>query len=130
MIPFTMVAGMVTYLWPFMTTKVSLIAVAVFYGCRQIQLNFNHILTDESVYRLASGAFISLCTIPVMAFGEVSDVGRRVGMAMTIAAMGALIGSPISGGINNATHGFKAVGYYAGKHMACGCVYIIIGSHL
>lgn len=65
-----------------------------------------------------------------MAFGDMSDVGRRVGMTLTIAAAGALAGPPISGAINNATHGFKAVGYYAGKLMECGRVYIYDSDHL
>lgn len=49
-----------------------------------------------------------------MAMGTAHDVGRRVGMAMTIFAMGALAGPPISGAINAGTGGYKAVGYYAG----------------
>ena len=32
MIPFTMVAGIMTYCWPFATTKASLIVVAIIYG--------------------------------------------------------------------------------------------------
>jgi hypothetical protein len=46
--------------------------------------------------------------------GEVQDVSRRTGMALTIAAFGALAGPPISGAINTATSGFTVVGYYAG----------------
>jgi hypothetical protein len=52
--------------------------------------------------------------MPVIAFGKIEDVGRRVGVSLTILATGALAGPPISGAINNATGGFKAVGYYAG----------------
>ena len=52
--------------------------------------------------------------MPVIAFGEIEDVGRRVGVSLTILATGALAGPPISGAINNATGGFKVVGYYAG----------------
>jgi MFS transporter, MCT family, solute carrier family 16 (monocarboxylic acid transporters), member 10 len=53
----------------------------------------------------------------MMAFGEIADVGRRVGMSFTIIGFGALIGPPISGAINTATGGFEAVGYYAGKYL-------------
>ena len=56
--------------------------------------------------------------MPVMAFGDIEDVGRRVGMALTILASGALAGPPISGAINKATDGFKTVGYYAGMCLA------------
>ncbi|KAG6819684.1 hypothetical protein H0H93_009640 [Arthromyces matolae] len=50
---------------------------------------------------------------PVMELGAPHDLGRRVGMLMSIYAFGALAGPPISGAINTATGGFKAVGYYA-----------------
>jgi hypothetical protein len=53
-----------------------------------------------------------------MAFGEIEDVGRRVGISLTILASGALAGPPIAGAINSATGGFKAVGYYAGARPA------------
>lgn len=49
-----------------------------------------------------------------MDMGDTNDVGRRVGMFMSILALGALAGPPISGAINTATGGFKAVGYFAG----------------
>lgn len=49
-----------------------------------------------------------------MEMGEVGDVGRRTGMFMSILALGALAGPPISGAINTATGSFKPVGYYAG----------------
>jgi hypothetical protein len=50
----------------------------------------------------------------MMEFGDTKDVGRRLGMFMTILSLGALAGPPISGAINTATGGFEAVGYYAG----------------
>jgi MCP family monocarboxylic acid transporter-like MFS transporter 10 len=49
-----------------------------------------------------------------MEMGEPWDVGRRTGMFMSISAIGALTGPPISGAIKSATGDFKAVGYYAG----------------
>lgn len=44
------------------------------------------------------------------------DVGRRTGMMMSVAALGALAGPPISGAINTATGGFEAVGFCAGNY--------------
>jgi len=38
---------------------------------------------------------------------------------MSILALGALAGPPISGAINAATGGFKVVGYYAGQRKIC-----------
>lgn len=94
--PITIIAGVVTYAWPFARSLASMIVVAVIYG-------------------FTSGAFISSAVNPIYDFGEISDVGRRTGMAFSIAALGALAGPPISGAINTATRSFEAMGYYAGS---------------
>jgi hypothetical protein len=78
-----------------------------------------HDSTDYCSCSFGSGAYVSLMSMPVIAFGEIEDVGRRIGMSFTIIAFGALAGPPISGAVNNATGGFKAVGYYAGMRPAC-----------
>lgn len=96
MIPFTAASAAVTYAWPFARDKTSLITVAVIYG-------------------FTSGSFVSLLCAPIIEFGDTADVGRRVGMMMSILAVGALVGPPMSGSINAATGGFEAVGYYAGS---------------
>ena len=67
---------------------------------------------------VVSGAYIGVFTLPLLTMGGVADVGRRAGMAFSIAALGALAGSPISGAINTVTGGFTAVGYYAGMYAA------------
>ncbi|KII88279.1 hypothetical protein PLICRDRAFT_41438 [Plicaturopsis crispa FD-325 SS-3] len=95
MAPFTVIAGILTIIWPHATSVASLTIIAVLYG-------------------LSSGAYVSLLVAPVIALGDTSDVGRRLGMAMTFLAAGAITGPPISGAINSATGGFKAVGIYAG----------------
>ncbi|KAI6124769.1 MFS general substrate transporter [Pisolithus croceorrhizus] len=95
MIPFTGVAGILTFAWPYASSQGALIGVSVIYG-------------------FASGTYISLLVAPPMAMGDVGDVGRRVGMFLTIAALGALLGTPISGMINARTGGFKDPGFYAG----------------
>ncbi|KIY61531.1 MFS general substrate transporter [Cylindrobasidium torrendii FP15055 ss-10] len=95
MIPFTTIAAVMTFAWPYATTKGALIVVAIFYG-------------------FASGSFVSLLSNPVIEFGETADVGRRTGMVTTILSFGALAGPPISGAINTGTGGFEAVGWYAG----------------
>jgi len=61
-----------------------------------------------------------------MAFGEIEDVGRRIGMCMTIFASGALAGPPISGAINNVTGGFKAVGYFAGSMVVASVALMVL----
>ncbi|EJD05764.1 MFS general substrate transporter [Fomitiporia mediterranea MF3/22] len=96
MAPFTLVGGIMTYIWPFVRGKANYIAIAVFYG-------------------MASGAYVSLLAAPLIALGDTSDVGRRTGMFMSILAFGAVAGPPISGAINEATGGYTAVGIYAGS---------------
>ena len=49
-----------------------------------------------------------------MDMGDTEDVGRRLGMFLSILSIGALAGPPISGAISTATGGFKDVGFYAG----------------
>ena len=70
-----------------------------------------------------SGAYVSNFLIPLYEMGEVEDIGRRTGMAMTFAACGALAGPPISGAIYGQTGGYEAVGYYAGEFAFLGLVH-------
>jgi hypothetical protein len=60
------------------------------------------------------GAYVALLPNPMVELGATEDVGRRMGMFMTIFALGALAGPPISGVIYSSTGGYKAVGYFAG----------------
>ncbi|KAL1661009.1 major facilitator superfamily domain-containing protein [Schizophyllum commune] len=96
MAPLTLICAVMTYAWPFARSQGSLIAIAVLYG-------------------VPSGAYVSNFLIPLYEMGEVEDIGRRTGMAMTFAACGALAGPPISGAIYGQTGGYEAVGYYAGS---------------
>ncbi|KIO04205.1 hypothetical protein M404DRAFT_1000711 [Pisolithus tinctorius Marx 270] len=95
MMPFTGLAGILTFAWPYASNQGELIAISLTYG-------------------FASGTYVSLVVAPLIAMGNVDDVGRRVGMYMTIAALGTLAGTPISGAINARTGGFKDPGFYAG----------------
>lgn len=111
MIPFTGVAGILTYAWPFAKTKASLLALTVLYG-------------------FASGSYISLLANPMMDLGDTHDVGRRLGMFLSIMSFGALAGPPISGAINTATGSFTAVGVYAGTMVMVGVGLIGVTRHL
>ena len=91
----TFLCGIMTYAWPFATTKGSLIAIGIIYG-------------------FCSGAHAPLLVAPLITMGDMHDAGRRSGTALTVMALGAVAGPPISGAIEQATGGFKAVGYYAG----------------
>ena len=46
--------------------------------------------------------------------GPVSDVGLRIGMGLTVVAIGVITGSPMSGAILDDTGSFKDVGYVGG----------------
>ncbi|KAI6103630.1 hypothetical protein F5141DRAFT_219483 [Pisolithus sp. B1] len=61
MIPFRGLAGILTFAWPYASSQGALIGVSLLYG-------------------IASGTYVSLIVAPAMAMGDVSDVGRRVGM--------------------------------------------------
>ncbi|KAG5636915.1 hypothetical protein H0H81_006382 [Sphagnurus paluster] len=95
-VPMTVAAATITYLWPMAQTKDSLIAVAVVYG-------------------FTSAAYVATFQMPLYELGDIEDVGRRAGMVMTFAAFGAVAGPPISGAISRTSGGFSAVGYYAGE---------------
>ena len=51
---------------------------------------------------------------PAIRMGNMHDVGSRVGISMTIVALGAVVGPPTSGAINAATGNFTFTGIYAG----------------
>ncbi|KAF9242043.1 MFS general substrate transporter [Melanogaster broomeanus] len=111
MIPFTAVAGIMTFVWPFAKNEGSLVAIAVIYG-------------------FCCGTYASLLAAPAMAMGAVGDVGRRTGMFMSFAAFGAVAGPPISGAINAATDGFKDVGWYAGAMVLLSVALLVLTRYL
>jgi MFS family permease len=96
MAPAVFFAGVLTFLWPHAQGAGTLIPLAIFYGA-------------------TSGAFAGLIAAPLIPMGDSSDVGRRIGMFLTVLSLGALAGPPISGAIAHATGGYTAVGIYAGK---------------
>jgi MFS family permease len=93
--PLNLLYAIMTFVWPFATTKGGHIAIRIIYG-------------------FCSGAYVSLFVVFFLMMGDMHDAGRRTGIGMTGTTFGALAGPPISGAIANATGGFKAVGYYAG----------------
>ncbi|KAJ7224086.1 major facilitator superfamily domain-containing protein [Mycena pura] len=111
LIPMTLISAGMTFAWPHARTQSPLIVIAALYG-------------------LVSGVYVGVLPLPLMELGETADVGRRTGMAFTIAALGALAGPPISGAINAATGGFDAVGYYAGGTIILAVMLLIITRQL
>ncbi|ESK84786.1 monocarboxylate permease [Moniliophthora roreri MCA 2997] len=110
-IPFTLVSAVMTYAWPFARDVASLVVVAIIYG-------------------FASGTYISILMNPIIAMGDASDVGLRVGVASTVLGLGALLGPPISGAIERSSGGFPAVGYYAGSIIILSAALMILSRQL
>ena len=114
MIPMTTVAGILTMAWPYARTSNSLIIIAVFYGIASGAFGTHFMVTLSwwscTNRKIAAG----LLSLPVTAMGDIGDIGRRQGMLFSLLAVGAILGPPISGIINMATHGYVAVGFYAG----------------
>ncbi|KAK7030429.1 hypothetical protein VNI00_014173 [Paramarasmius palmivorus] len=109
--PTTFLAGILTYAWPFAHDLGSLIAVAVVYG-------------------FMCGTYVSSSSLPLFEMGEIQDIGRRAGMFLSVGAIGALVGPPISGAINKATGGYEKVAYYAGSMVVISVVLMLITRHL
>lgn len=96
MIFFTSLAAVCTYIWPFVTSQTGFIVITCLYG-------------------LSSGVFVGLFPVGVASLGGIADIGQRAGMQMSVMAIGALVGPPISGAILNIDGDFKPVGIYAGS---------------
>ncbi|KIM89623.1 hypothetical protein PILCRDRAFT_191632 [Piloderma croceum F 1598] len=111
MIPMTACAGILTYVWPLVHGKGLLVTIAVLYG-------------------FCIGTYNSLLTLPIISMGVSGDVGRRIGMFMSITAIGALVGPPISGTINSITGGYKWVGTYAGSTIMLAVALIMVVRYL
>ncbi|KAI9464986.1 MFS general substrate transporter [Lactarius psammicola] len=101
MTPASLIAGVLTIIWPYTRGTAALVTVAVTYGA-------------------TSSAMVTLIGAPMMALGDCADVGRRTGMYLTIISLGALAGPPISGAINHSTSGYIAVGIFAGSSVIVG----------
>ncbi|KAH7341378.1 MFS general substrate transporter [Rhizoctonia solani] len=107
LIPSTLITGIATFAWPFARSDGALIAIACIYGG-------------------SLGFFTGTWQMPPTTMGSVDDVGRRIGMLMSIITIGALAGPPSSGAIRDATGSFEYVGYYAGSIIIL-CVLSMVG---
>ncbi|KAI0636526.1 MFS general substrate transporter [Trametes polyzona] len=106
MAPATFIAGVLTYIWPFVNTAGGNIAIAIIYGT-------------------ASSVYVTLLAAPVVHMGKTEDVGVRVGMSMTVVAMSAVAGPPISGAIIAATGTYTYTGIYAGTTIMVACCFLL-----
>ncbi|KAI0310462.1 MFS general substrate transporter [Amylostereum chailletii] len=106
MTPATALAGLFTYIWPYVFGTGPVLAITILYG-------------------ISSGAYVALLAGPIMTMGRTEDLGRRTGMYFTVMALGALAGPPISGAIVDATGNYKAVGIYAGSSVMVAVVCMV-----
>ncbi|KAF7362320.1 MFS domain-containing protein [Mycena venus] len=109
--PLTTIAAIMTYIFSLAGSKSSFVAIAIVYG-------------------FSSGAYVSSFTLPIYHLGDIADVGRRSGMALTLTAIGAMAGPPISGAISTTSGGYSAVGYYAGSMILAAIVLMLVTRHL
>ncbi|KAJ3970381.1 major facilitator superfamily domain-containing protein [Lentinula raphanica] len=110
-IPTTLGAAALSFAWPFAKTEASLVVVAALYGF---------------IY----GSFATGILLPAYELGGVSDAGHRTGLIMSVGALGALCGTPISGAISKVTGGFEVVGYYAGSVTCISMIFLLITRQL
>ncbi|KAH7926538.1 MFS general substrate transporter [Leucogyrophana mollusca] len=112
MIPFTLVGALMCYVWPFAAAHVTqLVIVSIIYGC-------------------AMGAYVSLIPSAPAKMGGMNDAGRRIGMAISWTAVGAVGGTPLAGAIRTASDGFHDVGLYAGSIITLGCLVLLLSRRL
>jgi len=110
MTPSLFLAGILTFLWPHVHGTNALVALALLYGA-------------------SIGAFATVIGAPMIALGNSADVGRRMGMYLTILSFGSLAGPPISGAINHATGGYSVVGIYAGSTIMVALVLLVLSRY-
>lgn len=72
-----------------------------------------YMLSYPPLSSLASGAYITTFVVPIYGFGEMKDVGKRIGMSMTVGSFAALAGPPIAGALIK-SFGYSAAGYFGG----------------
>ncbi|KIM60262.1 hypothetical protein SCLCIDRAFT_1217038 [Scleroderma citrinum Foug A] len=112
LIPTTLIAGLMTLTWPFVTSHVApLVVVTIIYGC-------------------TTGAFVSLIPSAPARLGGMNDAGRRIGMAITAMSFGAAGGPPLAGVIQTTSCGFKDVGLYSGGVIITACILLAITRRL
>ncbi|KAF9067046.1 major facilitator superfamily domain-containing protein [Rhodocollybia butyracea] len=94
MIPFLALSAIVYCAWPFAHAEVALVFISIMYG-------------------ISIGPFASLVSSPVLDLGEKDQLGRRIGILMSMVGIAMLVGAPITGAVDK-SRGPIAMGLYAG----------------
>ncbi|RAH49312.1 MFS general substrate transporter [Aspergillus brunneoviolaceus CBS 621.78] len=95
-LPGCLATAIILFFWRFATTLPALVVIVAIYG-------------------LVSGSIVSLPPAIIANLpGEVSEVGARIGVAYTVAAVGALVGNPIAGAARQSGTGVPVQVEYQG----------------
>ncbi|KAF5664981.1 monocarboxylate transporter [Fusarium heterosporum] len=112
MIPLTVLGGIFTLtVWLTATSTASVIVYAVLYG-------------------FTSGCTLSIVPAMVASFSDVRSIGTRNGSLYCVAAVGALIGSPVAGAIVGDQNGhFSGLIIFCGVSILLGAVFATMSRH-
>lgn len=114
MIPFTTLSVIVYCVWPFVRAETALVFISAMYGSvlfhSPLHLQLKYLLCSISI-----GPFASLVSSPVLDLGERDQLGRRIGILMSMVGIAMLVGSPISGAVDK-SRGPIPMGLYAGMN--------------
>lgn len=107
LIPFTFIAGIVSYAWPYAHNYGGFVGISIVYG-------------------MAFGAYVGLLPSPAASLGPIETVGERVGFQLSFMSIAILIGSPIAGAIRARPLGFRGTGIYAGSCIMLAVVCLVL----
>ncbi|KAJ3760384.1 MFS general substrate transporter [Lentinula raphanica] len=110
MIPFLTLSVVIYCVWPFAHAEVALVFISILYG-------------------VSIGPFASLFSSPVLDLGEKDQLGRRIGILMSMVGVAMLVGAPITGAVDK-SRGPVAMGFYTGPMMLIGTILMAIVRHM
>ena len=100
-------SGILAFCWPHTHTNATIIVWAVLYG-------------------FCSGAVISVMSVAfASAAKDPKDLGTYIGMGLTTASVGAVIGPPISGALYSHYQGFEQVAIMSGVLLVVGGFFMV-----
>ncbi|KAE9386322.1 MFS general substrate transporter [Gymnopus androsaceus JB14] len=106
--PTTFFSAFVCFAWPYVRSEVGFIVIAFVHG-------------------FLNGTYVAGFVSPIYMLGDTSDVGRRVGMFLLIAAVSSICGPQINDAIIHKTNGgFEGLGFYSGGTMIIASALMIL----
>lgn len=123
--PTTFFSAFVCFAWPYVRSEVGFIVIAFVHG--QVSIP-NTVLSLILLFsRFLNGTYVAGFVSPIYMLGDTSDVGRRVGMFLLIAAVSSICGPQINDAIIHKTNGgFEGLGFYSGGTMIIASALMIL----